>query len=321
MSSNGLNQQSSFISKSTLIYGKINDSLTEERNILQDAQERVSLSKSPEEKNRIETDAEQKTATKCLLSLTTPADTDRSLDWIHVQTSNDLRRAYILDEFVRYITSCDLNVPDPTRTLLNLNHMRKRAFYIRGLPDDVRDITTVQLTDVFIDEKFKALITGWAQGYRSVDIPEFYAGIFMNISVWDRSGFIHDIDVAKSQEILMKRTVGTWLMRKSSKSTVSEFRTVFTISYRTRAHTNSIRVMLLHGVGVYSLTCEFMEMPSIYLNDAELNETRFDKMISLLGYREPHFACITEMLDHCSQQGMIVLGSYVTVDSLRQTDV
>lgn len=304
---------SSFISQSTSGYGGFNRSVSAERDILHDAQTRAERAKSLVEKEYIVADAESKTAIKCLLSLATPADTDRALDWINIQITNDIRKPYLLDEFIKYCNACGVNIPDPTRALPKLNHMVTRAFYTVSLPDYVRAITSRELTDEFVDAKLKTLTCKWREGVPSSDIPEFKMGIFMNISSWDRLGFIHDLNVEQSRSILMTKPVGSWLLRKSSRSTQSTFRTVFTISTRvSQIEVYHVRFVLMHGIGLYSLTCAFFGADRTYMTDAELDEQQFANMISTLRHSTPIFVCITEMLQHLDSLGLIKLSEYVT---------
>lgn len=303
-----------FISASVCGYASFNRAVSKERGILSEASAKAEATKDEDEKDRIISDAERKTEIKCLLSLSTPTDTDRALDWINIQISNDVRKPYLLDEFVRYCRQSGALVQDPTRTLARLNHMRPRAIYCANLPRTVRAITTDQLTDEFIHDKLTTLAAKWREGTPSASIPEFYMGIFMNIGAWDRAGFVHDISIDQSSAILRKHDVGTWLLRKSSKSTPNSFRTVFTLSSRQNFDTIfNARFLVIHGVGVYSLTCTYYEVPAVNLTDAVLNVDRFATLIDSLSYREPTFVSINEMLRHNADEGFIDISKFLTI--------
>lgn len=263
----------------------------------------------------ISADHAQETKTSdvvCLLSLATPADTDKALDWINVQISNTVQIPYLLDEFLRY---CELtnDVRDPTRTLRNLNHMKARARYIASLPHFVREITSDRLTDDFLHEKITSLVLAWRDNIPSHEIPQIHLGIFMNIGVWDRAGFIHDLESSQARAILFNKPVGTWMLRKSSKSSLSSFRTVFSISYRMAEDIMHIRFLLIHGVGLYSLTYRFNRVPPINLTDVQLNAPMFTDMLKHVDYTGPTFPCITKMLDYLSDHHAIELGKFLTV--------
>lgn len=248
----------------------------------------------------------------CLLSLATPADTDKALDWINVQISNTVQIPYLLDEFLRY---CEVSndVRDPTRALRNLNHMKSRAKYIASLPHFVRELTSDRLTDDYLHEKITSLVLAWRDDIPSQDIPQIHMGIFMNIGVWDRAGFIHDLESRQAGAILINKPTGTWMLRKSSKSSISSFRTVFSISYKMEEGVMHIRFLLIHGVGLYSLTSRFNGVLPINLSDAQLNEPMFTDMLKHVNYTGPTFPCITKMLDYLGDRRMIRLGGFLTL--------
>lgn len=287
---------SSFISGGISNYAKFNNIVSADRKLAQDAKQ-----------------SECKPDVVCLISLATPADTDRALDWINVQISNSVQIPYLLDEFLRYCEATRHDVRDPTRALRNLNHMYARARYSASLPQSVREITSDQLTDDFLYEKIISLVLAWRDNIQLQSIPEFHMGIFMNIGVWDRAGFIHDLDANQARGILIGKPTGSWMLRKSSKSTISSFRTVFAISYRMAEEVMHIRFLLIHGVGLYSLTYTFNGLHPINLSDAQLNAPMFTDMLAHVDYAGPTFPCITKMLEYLGDRRMIELGRFLTV--------
>lgn len=256
-------------------------------------------------------------STKCPLSLETFADTGRFLDWILIQVTDKIRQYYWLDEFIKYCMRYPVGmlIPDPTRTLPNLNHMRARAQHIARLPEHARALTVQDYSDELLDRKLLTIFEKVIAGVPLKNIPEVDMGILMNIGVWERAGYIHNVESGAEGKFFMGKPVGTWMMRKSSKSVFNPTRTVFTLCINRESQIDCYRMLLIHGVGIYNLTGALGGKDPIKMTATELDSKDFAGMLATIEYHEPAFTCIMEMLKDCaSNAGLVLAHRFRTCD-------
>ena len=258
---------------------------------------------------------------KCQLSLITPKDTDKGFDWINVRFTDLVCKPYNCKELRNYL-NYDPSGKDPNRILRNLNHLRTRLDSIANVPDSVKILDAKTITDEFLCNLLKKMITGWRLE-DSLTLAMSYGTLF-GINIWQKVGLIHDISYDEAETILEKSKKGAFMLRRSSKSKENPFHTVFSLSYKCISSLPDnetrdvyhIRFMSVHGVGVYCLTSVLNNSKQIIATDKDLAETNYPKLLDLLGYQPPPFACITSLLIYLFRHQYINLDRIWSIDDV-----
>jgi hypothetical protein len=304
--------------------------------MLQDARRKASLVEDKDKAADIEAEAESKAVVKCPLSLVTPGDADRALDWINVRVTDTVSKPYNSDELLRYI-QFNPAAPDPSRILTSFKHLLTRLTRMTTAQPETRALLPADISVPKLMEMMERMITAWRNGDMSLNDRS----LFLNFHIWDMCGYVHDIDANRAAVLLDGTAPGEFVIRRSSKSSVSPFHTVFSISARRVKEFSSYtdeekeelfianqagitlpvkyqqcngRFLLVHGVGVYNLTCTIGLHEPIVVSEATLVARTYASLLAGLNYTAPPYACVTDMLvDLANVTGVIRLNGIVKV--------
>lgn len=222
-------------------------------------------------------------------TLINPTDDDNYFDWIYLPIDKNTYNTYKTSELYNYMCNYDFhNIADPHRGYEYIDFIKTRLlrYYnisylyknlkIKDITDELRSNTLTNIIDTYKNNRDK--------NYNNL-------GIIINIKTLLDHNMIFDVDVNRATDILEKNPVGSFIIRSSSCSHLSDDFTVFTITHsfnkNNQKNINNMRYLNIHGIGVYNVG----NYDRNYFNN--LTKKKFLKDIN---YKEASYACVMDVI-------------------------
>lgn len=242
-----------FVSRQIKAYAMFDASLEHDTNLVEEKKDSYADVRAAIEGLDGENDKERLT---CLLALTTvESGTDKYADWITIPTQRpEVTTNYSTDALIQYFMHSNwINVKDPLRNFDNIDFMRKRVETFDALPIQVRQMIGEDLSMAGKIKICNEMVTAWKAG----DIHKHeQLHVFIGLSSFISNGYLfRDKTVPQYQEMVRACPSGSFLIRESTQN-IGDGRghaTVFTITYNKEYYCMNIRLISVHGVGVYAI--------------------------------------------------------------------
>jgi hypothetical protein len=243
-------------------------------------------------------------------TLINPTENDKYFEWIHIPIDEDKYHTYKVDELCKYMSSYE-NIPDPYRCYEKINFMKTRLNRYKEILDSGENITIKEVTDDLRTCVLKSILKSFYDNERIT--KTFNLAVIINIKTLFYNNMVLNIDIDSAYNLLLKKPVGSFIIRNSSCSSLIGDFSIFSMSYKTKLVNNgnitcsikNRRFINIHGVGLYDANGSDKKY---YEN---LTKNKFLKDVD---YKEAEYVCIMDIIVDMHIQGLININHMILND-------
>ena len=233
-----------------------------------------------------------------ILSMEEPTNEDNYFDWITIPINEKTYNTYKVENLYNYMKFYNFNnIPDPYRGYQYLDFIRTRLLRYKNIDKSCKDVKIKDVTDDFRSNILNNIINTYKN-----NTPKCYddMGTIINMKTLLDNNMIFDLDNNGAENILQKASVGSFLIRRSSCSNVSEEFTIFTITHsyirNGTKFINNMRYLTIHGIGVYNVS---------HYNKRYFENLTKKMFLEDIEYKEADHACVMDVIIYLHITGNI----------------
>lgn len=274
---------------------------------------------------RLHTQDETKQA-QCALSLANPSYVKEYFKWIAVPAGDGADHLYSLADFKLYLENYPYQwqtIPDPMRNHTNLRFMNKRMERFLAMDADIYNLLIVNITQDFrarVAQEFFSISKSleWLYNEKKTQDLSVLCGLTMLENINGKNLVHKNFSAPLEAEIYMQgKPNGTYLLRLSTNGSVngSGDCTVFTITMMYEGNPQHVRLVDMHGVGIYIATSgPNGDLPRANINYKDLLEKSSMKdILAQVKYAEPQYACVSDCLLDFQARGFLKIDMIMPV--------
>lgn len=263
---------------------------------------------------------------QCALSLANPQEVKEYFKWIAVPAGGGADHMYSLEDFKNYYASYPLPwqpLPDPMRNHANLKFMRTRMQRLLALDAKITDLPIVSITQEFKMKVAEELFglkhdPGWEYDNKTTQELGILCGLTVLDNINGRQLIHKTFTTPLEAELYMKdKPNGSYLIRISTKGSEDGTGdcTVFTITFMYEGVPYHVRLLDMHGVGIYIATSgPNDDLPTADINYQDLlKKSNMRDVLRQVNYATPTYACLVDCLVDFEARGLIKLTSIIPV--------
>lgn len=263
---------------------------------------------------------------QCALSLANPSEVKEHFKWIAVPAGDGANNLYSLDDFKVYFENYPYQwqiIPDPMRNHTNLRFMNKRMKRLLAFDADIANLLIVNITQDFkerVAQEFFSISKSleWLYNEKKTQDLSVLCGLTTLENINGKNLVHKNFSTPLEAEIFMQgKPDGTYLLRLSTNGSVngSGDCTVFTVTMMYEGNPQHVRLVDMHGVGIYVATSGPKgDLPRADINYKDLLEkSSMKEILKRINYAEPRYACLSDCLLDFQARGFLKIDMIMPV--------